>query len=108
MDANTWALIPLIMVALLFLVVGGGYGYHALQRLRVHLARRKALRLHLALNQAEIETEVMAQKIRIGVTPERPRALLRWIKYEEPRLKGEDRGLIFPAQEALLRELVAE
>lgn len=108
MDANSWALIPLIMVGLLFLVVGGGYTFHWLVILRGYLIRRRTLKLHLALNRAEIEVEVMWQKIRVGVTSERARALQRWIEHEEPRLKGWDRGIILPAQEALLRELAAE
>ena len=108
MDANSWALIPLIMVGLLFLIVGGGYTYHWLVILRAYLARRRTLKLHLALNRAEIETGVMGQKMRTGVTSERARALLGWIEHEEPLLKGEDRGIILPAQEALLLELVAE
>ncbi len=109
MDANSWALIPLIMVGLLFLVVGGGYTFHWLVILQGYLIRRRTLKLHLALNRTEIEAKVLMQKIRTGgFTPERPRALLRWIEREEALLKGWDRGPILTAQEALLQELVTE
>ena len=106
--AEAWALIPILIVAMLGVVVGGAYAYRYLRIFRAYLARHKTLRLHLALNRAEIEYEVLLQKIRIGVTSERARALLNWIEHEEPLLKGEDAGLILPAQEALLQELMAE
>ena len=102
MDANTWALIPLLMVGLLFATVGGGYGYHALTRLQAHLARRKATKLHLALNVAEIEIALLAQRVRTGNNPEPVKALLYWLDLETPRLKGEDAGLLLSPQERVL------
>lgn len=103
--ADSFWLLPILVVGLIGILLAGGYGYHWLKSLWAYLARRKTTKLHLEHNRREIETAVMAQKIRDGYTSERVRVLLRWLEYETPEFRGGDAGLLLGAQEATLREL---
>ncbi len=105
MSPESAALIPILIVALLGLTVGGGYAYHGWNLLQVRRARIKTRKAHLALNDQEIAHGLLMQRMRQGYNSEHVRYLLRWREHEEPEFKGEDAGHLLAVQEATLRAL---
>lgn len=102
---ETWALIPILAVGILGFVIALGYAIQAWNTWEAKRNRTKQARAHLAQNHLEIQTGLLAERVRQGYISERVRVLLRWIDHEEPLLKGEDAGLLLGVQEATLREL---